>query len=318
MISRRRFTMGAGLVASGLAEVNATELNTWVVPFSAGSAQDTIARLLAPHFAQTLGKQIIIQNIPGAGGTIGAASVAKSQPDGRTLLLAASSHHLSGALRPQLSYHPLNSFRAGGFLGFSEYVLVASADLQVTSLGEFVKRAAASPRTLNFGSSGIGSATHVAMAYFLARSGLDLTHIPFKGTGETVQHLLAGRIHSAMLPTLVAHQLQTEARMVCLALTGLHRSVHLPNLPTFAESGSPGFEWTSWVGLLAPKSVTDDRIRSIDDSMRHVLSDPLVKRQLHAIGVSLRHKGADQFDRLLQTDWSKATDAIRQLKITAD
>ncbi len=318
MISRRRFTMGAGLVASGLAQANATELNTWVVPFSAGSAQDTIARLLAPQFAQTLGKQIIIQNISGAGGTIGAASVAKSQPDGRTLLLAASSLHLSGALHPQLSYHPLNSFRAGAFLGFSEYVLVASADLHVVSLGEFVKRAAASPRTLNFGSSGTGSATHVAMATFLARSGLDLTHIPFKGTGETVQHLLAGRIHAAMLPMLVAYQFQTEARLVPLASTGLQRSLHLPSLPTFSESGYPGFQLTSWAGLLAPKSVPDSTIIRIDETMRDVLSDPLVKRQLHAIGVTSSHLGYEQFDRLLHSDWSKATANVRQLKISAD
>ena len=315
MIGRRRLAVCAGLLMSGLAKATPSETVSWVVPFSAGSAQDAIARLLSPQFAQSTGKNLIIQNKMGAGGSVGAASVAKSPADGCTFLLAASSHHLSGALIPQLPYHPLNSFRAAAFLGFSEFVLVTSAAMQVASLSDFVKRVTASPGQMNFASSGNGSATHVAMATFLARTGLDMTHIPFKSTGETVQELLAGRIHAAMLPTLTAHALQSEPRLVSLALTNIERSIHLPQLPTVSELGYPGFESTSWAGFLAPKAVPDDKIQSFHDSIRIVLTDPSVKNQLRAFGVSSSHILPEQFDRLLSNDWNKALDMIRRLKL---
>ena len=315
MISRRQLALSTGLVLSGLANAKDAQANQWVVPFLAGSAQDMIARLLSPYFAQSTGKPLIIQNKAGAGGTVGAAHTAKSEPDGRTLLLAASSHHLAGALLPQLPYHPLHSFRAAAFLGFSEFVLVASANMQVASMGDFVKRAAASPGSLNFASSGNGSATHVAMAAFLARAGLELTHIPFKSTGETVQELLAGRIQVAMLPTLTAQSLQAEPRLVSLALTGFERSVHLPQLPTVAELGYTGFQWLSWAGFLAPKAVPDATIQSLHDTMRRVLTDPTLKRQLQAIGIASSHFSPAQFDRLLQNDWAMATATTRQLKL---
>jgi tripartite-type tricarboxylate transporter receptor subunit TctC len=187
--------------------------------------------------------------------------------------------------------------------------------MQVFSMGDFVKRAAASPGSLNFSSSGNGSATHVAMTEFLARAGLELTHIPFKSTGETVQELLAGRIQVAMLPTLTAHSLQAEPRLVSLALTGFERSVHLPQLPTVAELGYSGFQWISWAGFLAPKAVPDATIQSLHDTMRRVLTDPTLKRQLQAIGVTTNQLNPEQFDRFLQTDWDMATASIRRLKL---
>lgn len=262
-----------------------------------------------------MGKDLIIHNKVGAGGTIGAAFVAKSPPDGRTLLLAASSHHLSGALMPKLPYHPLQSFRAAAFLGFSEFVLVSSAHLQVASLAEFVKLAEAAPRIFTFASSGLASATHVAMASFLDRAGLEMTHIPFKSTAETVQELLAGRIHAAMLPTLTAHSLQNESRLVPLALTGFDRSVHLPQLPTVAELGYPDFQSTSWAGFLVPQAVPDATIQNLHDAMHSVLTDSVVKRQLMAMGISSTPLNPDHFDRLLASDWSRATTTMRRLKI---
>jgi tripartite-type tricarboxylate transporter receptor subunit TctC len=315
MIARRRFAVCAGLLVSGFAKSKAPDTVSWVVPFSAGSAQDAIARLLSPQFTQSIGKNLIIQNKTGAGGSVGASSVAKSPADGRTFLLAASSHHLSGALIPQLPYHPLNSFRAAAFLGFSEFVLVVSATLQVASLGDFVKRAAALPGQMNFASSGNGSATHVAMGTFLVRAGLDMAHIPLKSTAETVQELLAGRIHAAMLPTLTAHSLQAESRLVSLALTNIERSVHLPQLPTVSELGYPGFEWTSWAGFLAPKAVPEAMIQNFHNTMRSVLTDASVKNQLRAIGVSSSHISPEQFDSLLSNHWNKAVDTIRRLKL---
>jgi tripartite-type tricarboxylate transporter receptor subunit TctC len=316
MISRRRFALGAGLAVSGVSEAIASEIVNWVVPFSAGSAQDTLARVLAPGFAQAMGKNLVIKNKAGAGGTIGAAFVAKSPPDGSTLLLAASSHHLAAALMPQGHYHPVHNFRAASFLGFSEFVLVSSVHLQVASLAEFVKRAETTPRSLTFASSGLGSATHVAMATFLDRAGLELTHIPFKSTGETVQELLAGRIHVAMLPTVTAYSLKNESRLLHLALTGFKRSVHLPNLPTVAELGYPDFQSTSWAGFLVPKAVPDAMIQKIDDTMHIVLSDASVKGKLMTMGISSTPLNPEHFDRLLASDWSSATATMRQLQIS--
>jgi tripartite-type tricarboxylate transporter receptor subunit TctC len=318
MISRRSFALASGLLLAGHADSQVTHQSTWVVPYSAGSAQDTLARLLSQQHSHDVNAPLVVLNKPGAGGTIASAQVAKSKADGRTLLLAASSHDLAGALVHSLPYHPLNSFRAAAFMGFSEYVLVASADLQAARLDDFVKRIALAPQRYHFASSGQGSATHVGMAAFLARAGLEMTHVPFKGTGEVIQEILAGRIQAAILPTLSLHPFKTDARLRPLALTSLERSAHFPDLPTVGESGYPGFRWISWVGLLAPKGVPDAKIQSIHEAMQSVLADPAVQKRLQSVGIATTHWTPEQFDQLLKTDWSDALTMTRQLQLTAD
>lgn len=318
MISRRRFALGAGLAVSGFTKAKASEILTWVVPYSAGSAQDTLARLLSQQYSHDVNSPIVVLNKPGAAGTIASAHVAKSKADGRTLLLAASSHHLAGALVHSLPYHPLHSFRAAAFMGFSEYVLVASADLQAACLDDFVKRIALAPQRYHFASSGQGSTTHVGMAAFLARAGLEMTHVPFKGTGEVVQEILAGRIQAALLPALSVYPFKSDIRLRQLALTSLERSAHFPDLPTVAESGYPGFRWISWVGLLAPKGVPDAKIQNTHEAMQRVLVDPAVQKRFQSVGIATRRMNPEQFDQLLKTDWSDAVNMTRQLQLKGD
>ena len=164
-----------------------------VVPFASGAVQDTMARTFSSELGLALGATVIVENRAGAGGAVGSALVAQSKPDGNTLLLAAASHHLAGRLYNKLPYHPIKDFVGVSFLGASGFVIAAPGNLNVVNLADYLKLIRSKPGELNYASAGTGSATHIGMAYFLAKAGLDMQHIPVKSTGEAVNEVLAGR-----------------------------------------------------------------------------------------------------------------------------
>lgn len=302
-------------MAAGAAQAKTASTMTWVVPYSAGSAQDILARLVGEHSGQALGTRVIVLNKPGAGGTLGAAFVAASKPDGNTLLVAAANHHLAGALHAQLSYHPLHSFRGAAFVGHSDYVLLASETMQVSDLSTFVQKVRAQPQHFNFASSGNGSITHVAMAAFLARAGLHMSHIPMKGSGEMLQELLAGRVHAAMFSPVSLQALKASNRLQPLAITSLQRSPLWPQLPTVAESGYAGFQWTSWGGLLAPKDTPEAAIQNIHEALTRVLAESSLQQRLQALGFVCSQLTHAQFDKVRQNDWADSLGLIQQLRL---
>src|SRR6266702_4576044 len=187
------------LLASGLgltgttarAQGNVTRI---VVPFGAGGVQDVLARSISPELGAALGRSVIVENRPGAGGTIGTASVAKAAPDGHTLILAAASHTINGSLYASLPYDPIRDFTGVAHIGTSGYVLMIGAALPAKTVAEFVSYARANPGKLNYATAGNGSATHLSMAYFAGLAGLDMVHVPYKATGEAVSEVLAGRL----------------------------------------------------------------------------------------------------------------------------
>jgi tripartite-type tricarboxylate transporter receptor subunit TctC len=227
-----------------------TRVTTLVVPFSAGSAQDMFARLISEPLARELGASVMVVNKPGAGGTIASAFVANAKPDGQTYLLAASNHHLAGAMYPGLKYHPLNDFRGAAFFGFSDFALITSSSLKTPDLASFVAHVRAQPNAYNYASAGNGSTTHVGMANFLQTTQLQMTHIPLKGTGEIINEVLAGRVQAAMVSLLSVSGHRADPRIQILASTHRHRSAHLANTPTVMESGYPHSSgtvgWACW------------------------------------------------------------------------
>ena len=295
-----------------------TRVTTLVVPFSAGSAQDMFARLISEPLARELGAGVMVVNKPGAGGTIASAFVANAKPDDQTYLLAASNHHLAGAMYPGLKYHPLNDFRGAAFFGFSDFVLITSSSLKTPDLASFVAHVRAHPNAYHYASAGNGSTTHVGMASFLKTAQLQMTHIPLKGTGEIINEILAGRVQAAMVSLLSVSGHRADPRIQILASTHRRRSAHFPHTPTVMESGYPQFQWNSWGGLLAPVATPGEKIQNMSRAVGKVLSDPAMKVRFTQLGISPTLSSPTQFDAVLKADWLHSTALIADFKILPD
>lgn len=302
----------------GLTQAQVPPLISLVVPFSAGSAQDVLARVISEPLGRELSARVMVVNKPGAGGTIGTAFVATAKPDGLTYLMASSSHHLTGALYPALPYHSLNSFRGSAFLGFSEFVLITSDSLRTPDLASFVAHVNSNPNVFNYASAGNGSSTHVGMASFLKTADLQMAHIPLKGTNEIINEVLSGRVQAAMVSSLSIYGYRSDPRIRLLATTGSRRSEFLPDVPTIAESRYPQFKWLVWAGLLAPAGTPAEKVENVNRALAKVIKEPAMKARFMQLGISPRSMSRAQFDRLLEDDWSGASQLINQFELTED
>lgn len=310
----------AAITACLFGLVRAENLRTisLVVPFSAGSAQDVFARLFSDPLGQELGARVVVVNKPGAGGTIASAFVSSAKPDGLTYLMASASHHLAANLYPNLTYHPLDNFRGAAFMGFSEFVLITSENMQAPDLHSFVAKVKANPNAFNYASAGIGSTTHVGMASFLGSANLQMAHIPLKGTGEIITEVLSGRIQAAMVSSFSIYGYRDDSRLKLLATTDIRRSEFLPHLSTIAESGYPKFKWVVWAGLLAPVTTPTGKLEEMNRAVAKVISDPAMKLRFFQLGISPKSLPRAQFDSLLKEDWLQSSQLISQYSIVND
>jgi len=294
-------TLTAGVTpATALAQQRVIHM---IVPFGPGAVQDTVARAFNNELGAALGATVLVENHAGAGGTIGAAIVAKAPADGNTLLLAAASHHIAGFLYSKLLYDPLKDFVGVTNLGNVGYALAVANDLNVASTADFIKQVRANPGKYNYASAGNGSATHLAMASFLAKAGLQMTHIPTKSTGEAINEVLAGRVQAVISASIGVIAFQTDPRIKLLASTGQQRSPFLPDLPTVAESGLPGYAFDSWIGVLAPAGTPRAEIDKLHAAASKALADPAIQERFKHMGVEPRHQSVEEFQKLLHADW---------------
>jgi tripartite-type tricarboxylate transporter receptor subunit TctC len=277
-----------------------------VVPFGTGAVQDTIARAIHNELGQALGASVIVENRAGAGGSIGAGAVAKAAPDGNTLVLAAASHHIVGHLYKKLDYAPLKDFVGVGYIGNSGYAIVAPANLNAGNTREFIAAIKAKPGAYNYASAGNGSATHLGMASFAAMAGLSMQHIPMKSTGDAVNEVLAGRVQAVTSSLIGVMGYKDDPRVKFIAYTGKERSRFLPDLPTAAESGLPGYAFDSWIGLLAPAALPRAEVDKIHAALQKTLAEPVVQERLARLGVETKPMAVDDFQKLLRTDWETA------------
>lgn len=282
-----------------------------VVPFAAGGVQDILARALSAELGTQLGRNVIVENRPGAGNTIGTGFVAKAAPDGNTLILAAASHSISGSLYAKLPYHPINDFTAVAHIGSVDYVLMINAAVPAKTTAEFVRYAKANPGKLNYATAGNGSATHLSMAYFASLAGVEMVHVPFKATGEAINEVLAGRAHAVIAANIGALAFVKDSRVRMLGSTGAKRSRFLPELPTVAESGVPGYEFDSWLGLLAPAGTPRATVEQINAAMGTLLKDPVILERLAKQGIEPQPLGVDAFNALLRNDFTKMARVVK-------
>lgn len=296
----------AALLVAAVSPAFAQRVIHLVVPFGPGAVQDTIARTFNNELGQALGASVIVENRAGAGGTIGTAFVAKAPADGTTLIVAAASHTLAGHLYSKLPYDPIKDFTGVAFIGNTGYVIAAPSNVGVSTMTDYIRLLKSKPGEFNYASAGNGSATHLGMAYFLAKAGLQMQHVPMKSTGDAVNELLAGRVQGVTSALIGIVPFKQDPRVRLLAYTGSQRSRFLPDLPTVAESGVPGYRFDSWIGVLAPAGLPKAELDKLNAAMNKVLAMPEVQERLLRLGVEPGTMGADEFSRLLRTDWDTA------------
>jgi len=259
---------------------------TLVVPFAAGGGTDSIARDIAKGMSDRLGQPVVVDNRGGAGGAIGATAVAKAPADGYTLLFATSTFATNAAVEPRLPFDPQKDFAPVAMIGRGPLLVVASPGLHVKTVAELIAAAKGRPEGLNYCSAGNGSINHLSGEMFRQKTGLNLTHVPFKGSAPATVELLAGRVDLffATVPTIQSHL--KDNRLSLLAVTSARRSRLYPDLPTLNEAGVTGFDVTTWWGVLAPAKTPQSVVNALNQAVNDAAAAEPVKGRL-------QHEGAD-------------------------
>jgi len=279
-----------------------------VVPFSPGGAVDGPMRLIAQELGKRLGQQVYIENKPGAGATIGAEIVAKSAPDGYTLLLASQTVAISATLYPKLAFNPVEDFAPISLIGREPGVLVVNPSLPVKTFQEFVAYVKDRPGKVDYASSGNGSGQHLFMALLATSLGLQMNHVPYRGSGQATTDLLAGQVPVSIPGTagMVGHVRAGKLR--ALAVTGANRSPQLPDVPTVMECGAPGYEAYVWMGLLAPKGTPQPIVDKLHATLLQVLAGDEVKSYMANAGIEIVGSTPAEFARFFRAEkelWAK-------------
>ncbi len=289
-----------------------------VVPFPAGGATDLFARVLSLKMGDKLGQSVVVENRPGAGGTIGSDLVAKSVADGYTLLLATSSTHSIGpALNPKMPYDAQADFTPVSHVGNAPSIMLVPNSAPANSVKEWVEYARKNPGRLNFGSSGNGTIVHLTAEVFKAQAGLFIVHIPYRGTALAIPDLVSGKLDVMFdsLPTGLPHV--RDGRLKALAVTSAKRSPLAPDLPAISEV-VPGFESNTWFGLYGPKGLPNDIRDKVSAAVQQVLQDADIKDRLARLGIEPVGGNATQFAQMVQADAAKWKKIIAERKITID
>ena len=286
----RRFTALLALafaLAPALAQDYPARPIRIIVPFSPGGAVDGPTRVVAQELGKRLKQQVIVDNRPGAGATIGSEAVAKSAPDGYTLLLASQTNAISASLYPKLNFAPIDDFAGISLLGREPGVLVVHPATPFRSVADIIAAAKAKPESINYASSGNGSGQHLFMAQFASMAGIKLVHVPYRGSGQATTDLLAGTVPMAMPGTagMVAHVKAGKLRAI--ATSGSSRSPQLPDVPTLAESGISGYSAYVWMGLMAPKGTPAAIIERLSRELKAALAAPEVKAYFQDAGIEI-------------------------------
>jgi tripartite-type tricarboxylate transporter receptor subunit TctC len=286
-----------------------------IVPFAAGGAVGAVARVLSNPLSQSLGQSIVIDNRGGAGGIIGMDAVAKAQPDGYTLLLAHSGLTYMPGLYRKLPFDPVADFDGVIAAVTGTYVLAVTNDAPFKTVAELIAYAKANPGKLSYGSAGIGSTLHLAAEFFKRAAGIDAIHVPYKGGGQAATDLVSGQVQMMFGPAVAVMPLAQAGKIRALAVTSLKRSALIPELPTMAESGVPGFEVSGWYGLAAPAGTPKDIILKLNTVANTALTAPELIEQFRLQGYEPLGGTPDDMNALIKADTARWTRIIRDAAI---
>ena len=281
-----------------------------VVPFSPGSVQDALARSFSNELGQALGQSVLVENKAGAGGTVGTGVVSKSAPDGYTLVMAAASHNINGTLFPKLSFDPIKDFTAAAYIGTSSYILMTNTEFPAKNVAEFIALAKAKPGQFNYASAGNGSASHLAMAYFDSMAGIDLVHIPTKGTGDAITELLANRAQAVIAANVAALPFASDSRIRFLGVSSEKPSPFVPGIPPIGNTVK-GYVFDSWFGLLAPAGTPKEVTNKISAEMGKLLKQPEIIERMRRQGIEIGSLTPSEFNQLLVKDFDRMANVVR-------
>jgi len=323
LISRTAKTLVALTLAGGTPLALAADAQNFpdhpvklVVPYPPGGGNDVIARILAPTLAQTLGTQVVVDNRPGAGGTIGTGQVARAEPDGYTILIINTLPHTSAAgLYPHLPFDPIKDFRSIGMIGSVPYMLAVNTAVPAKNVKAFVDLVTAKPGQLTYASAGVGSATHLAGEFFKTYTKTNILHVPYKGGGPAMSDLLAGQVNATFENVAVLTPYVQRGTLRGLMLTSLKRSALFPDLPTMNESGYPGFEVGGKFGLVAPKDTPDTVIRKLNQALNKAMTSPELVKLMAAQGVDPQTGTPDEYDSLIKTESKKWLQVLKDANV---
>jgi tripartite-type tricarboxylate transporter receptor subunit TctC len=286
-----------------------------IVPFTAGSGTDIIARTVAEPMSRSLGQPIVIENRPGAGGTLGASQVAKSNPDGYTLLVHSAGHVANPAIYSQLSYDTLKDFAGITSLASLPNVLIVSPSKGFKTVADLVQKARANPGAMNYGSAGNGSATHMNAEIFRLSAKFDAQHVPYKGTPEAMTETATGRIDFFFAPLSSALPLIKDGRLQALAVGTAQRSPLLPDVPTTLEAGYPQSDYVFWVAMLAPAATPRPIIDRLNAEALKALASPEIKEKLTVLGAEPMPMAPAAFDAFLKSETARMAQVVKAAKI---
>ena len=289
-----------------------------VVPFGPGGFTDVAARILQKELAPAIGQSIVIENKPGAGSTIGTAEISKATPDGYNLVMISTAHVISPHLYKSMPYDPLKDFTPVMKLAEGPYVLVVHPSLGVNSVRELIALAKAKPGTIDYASSGNGSAQHLVGALFVTMAGAPLSHVPYKGSSQAMNDVLGGIVKVSFVGVPNALPNLTSGKIKALAVSTRKRYDDLPDVPTLEEAGVKGYDATIWLGLLAPPGTPREIVDKLNTSITRILSTPEAKKLMASAGVDVATSSPEEFHKLMQSELERWGRVVKETGMTVN
>jgi tripartite-type tricarboxylate transporter receptor subunit TctC len=289
-----------------------SRLITVIAPITAGTTIDILARLYADRLSKRFGQQVVVVNRPGAGGLIAAQAVASSPPDGYTLIFVNSGHTILGALNKNLPFDPVRDFAGVSLVGEAPTIVTVPPALDVSNLKEFVARAKARPGTINYGSAGIGTATHLAGAYFALKTDTDLVHIPYTVSATIIADMLGGRIQASFVPAAFVLPLLQDGRLRALAVSAREPVTDPIRIPTALAQGID-YQNATWYGILAPAKTPKAILQSLSQAISEVGKDPELQAKIRAQGIDPRDIELEKFGLHIQADMARLDPLLKAI-----
>ncbi len=304
--------------ASAFAQTYPTRPIKMLVPFAAGGTVDIVARLLGVRLAEELGQPLVVENKGGAGGTIAATMLAKSPGDGYTLMMMHQGLAFNASLYPDLPYDTLRDLAPIAHVGATPNALVVTLLLPVKTMLEFLAYARSNPGGIAYGSGGIGSAGHLSVELLQSLTGTKFTHVPYKGSGLAITDLISGQIQAMLLTMPAVMPYVKGGKVRAIATSGARRSPALPELPTIAEAGVPGYEYMPWYGMFGPGALPKPLIARLNSAVNRALADAGVREKLAQQGLEVQSMKSEQFAGIVRADVTRWEKIIRELGVRGE
>jgi len=290
-----------------------------IVPYPAGGTSDILARSIGQKLSESLGQPVIVENKPGANGNVGAEFVARSTADGYTLLLAdIGALAISPSVYPKLPFDPAKDFAPVTMVAYSPHILVVHPSIPAGSVKELIAVAKDKPGKLNFAISGVGGAPHLAGVDFALRTGIQWTYIPYKGGAQAIADVAGGQADVTMNGMLATYPLVQGGKLKILAVSSAKRMSSIPNVPTIAESGVPGFETGSWQGVVAPAATPREIVAKLNSEIGRIVTTPEMRDKLGAQGADVRTNTPDEFTGFIRTEMTKWAKVVKDANVKLD